>query len=228
MGGRGALLPPRRGGPSRSAGASRGGGVGRMRRGIRARSFSPFGRRCPPRQRRADEGSPLTRAASQGHPRLRGGRLLSRKGRGSGGARTRRPSPARGLVQLRFKEPIEGRGTPKRSIILVWRAFRRPRDASPPSSSGSTRGPRPRCTTSGLPRHGRRFWTGPAARHGTRGLAEASPRPSRDGSTPPASRPLSLAAQAPGPYYPEGGAGPAPRVRVRETRPQAPHPLPLL
>jgi hypothetical protein len=186
-------------------------------------------------------GHPPPDPASQGHPRLRGGRLLSRKGRGGAAERARAVRPRPGVwssdgSKIPFETPaarapqdklIEGRETPKRSIILVWRAFRRPRDASPPSSSGSTRGPRPRCTTSGLPRHGRRFWTGPAARHGTSGLAEASPGPSRDGSTPPASRPLSHAALAPGPYYPEGGAGPASRVRVRETRPQAPHPLPL-
>ncbi|MDB5559191.1 MAG: hypothetical protein JWQ36_2125 [Enterovirga sp.] len=127
--------------------------------------------------------------------------------------RTRRPSPARGLVSWRCKEQARGVGRRTARSFFVWRAFRRPRDASRPSSPGLTRGPRRRCTASGFPRHGRRFCTGPAAR-----------QPSR----PCGRKDLSHAALAPGPYYPEGGAGPASRVRgSRNPHPQAPHPLPL-
>ena len=75
-----------------------------MRRVPRARSFSPCGRRCR-REATTDEGSPLTRPCFAGPPPpSRGQAPLPQGEREGGGARTRRPSPARGLVHRWFKE----------------------------------------------------------------------------------------------------------------------------
>jgi hypothetical protein len=125
---------------------------------------------------------------------------------------TRMPPPARGLVSWWFKEQARGVGR-RNARSLCMRSLSASPRCSPSSSSGLTRGPRKHeHRVRACARHGRRFWTGPAA-------------------LPPRRRcrlrNTSHAALAPGPYYPEGDAGPAPRVRgSRNPRPQAPHPLP--